>query len=618
MNAREFQFRSVSLTAQVLAVIVVAGYSIISIAQSSSPILYGDDQSYSRELLRVRTLVRANVLDLAQSILETEGPQVLPNSEWLAWERQLWTLYRVRENWDALYQRTRQVPPAFPVSMRREAEVQAVHALIALDKGIRARKILRKHLLSSDISELEKRDFRKLIIESYLAEDLLNEASIAMKNYQLDYRSQDPDWLMLSAQVYLKIKNPDAAVNLLAPLDQPDARLLRIFARLENQSMTPQQGIAAAEKLLENIDTQSDRNRIKAHQVYSVIIYATQSGIDASPAVDALEHYLIESGSSDLQSDNVYPQFKASDLLDSYESVAIEEANKSGLLVGEHTKLFDHAIQLPENETIRKKAIYGYLLRNQGDPIFRVQLNDFFVSSLIASDRINLIPWLYGENNVLGKLELSGNVGMELSNYALGTGNIQLAAEANRGLTEPPQGMEQSEWLLHVARISIIAGDYGKGANDLMVWINGYEELQPDQTDQVLQPIFDLQTVNQHELALELLHAVNSRSHSNKHVREIAYWIAESYQASRQYIQAADYFLFSALQKDNGFDQWGESARFRAAESLLSANLVSDSRVLFEDLLARADDENRKLQLKQKLQELWLLESSLNPVESIQ
>jgi hypothetical protein len=247
-----------------------------------------------------------------------------------------------------------------------------------------------------------------------------------------------------------------------------------------------------------------------------------------------------------------------------------------------------------------------------------VQLNDFFVSSLIESDRINLISLLYGEGNVFGKLELSGNVGLELSNYALATGNIQLAAEANRGLTEPPQGMEQSEWLLHVARISIIAGDYRKGASDLMAWITGYERLLPDQTDQVLQPVFDLQTVNQHNLALELLHAVNSRSHSKKHVREIAYWIAESYQASRQYIQAADYFLFSALQKDNGFDQWGESARFRAAESLLAANLVSDSRVLFEDLLSRADDENRKLQLKQKLQELWLLESSLNPVESVQ
>ena len=160
--------------------------------------------------------------------------------------------------------------------------------MIALDKGIRARKLLRKHLLSSDISELEKRDFRKLIIESYLAEELLNEASIAMKNYQLDYRSQDPDWLLLSAQVYLKINEPDAAVNLLAPLDQPAARLLRIYARLKNQSMTPEQGIAGAERLLENLDSQSDRYGIRAHQVVSIIIYAKQIAIDAPAAIDEL------------------------------------------------------------------------------------------------------------------------------------------------------------------------------------------------------------------------------------------------------------------------------------------------------------------------------------------
>jgi len=619
MIVRVNQFQTI-----ILLVIMLAGNIVVSHAQSSLTAqpaltaLYDDDHSFSPELLKVRTLVRANVLDLAQSILETEGPQILPTSEWLDWERQLWTLYRVRGKWEALYQRTRQVPPAFPVSIRREAEIQAAYAFIAMDRSVKARRLLRKHLLSNDISELEKRDFRKMIIESYLAEDLLEEASIAMKNYQFDYRSQEQDWLLLSAQVYLKLDQPDSAVNVLAPLDQPAARLLRIFARLNNQSMTPEQGIAGAKKLQKSLDSQSEHNAVKVHQVLAVIIFAKQNGIDAPPAIAELENYLIEVGQVDSQSDNIYPRFNISHLLAAYDAVALEEANESGLLVGEYSNWFDHALQLPVTETTTKKAIYGYLLQKASDPIFRIQLNDFFVNSLIESDRIDLISGFYGDGNVFGELALSGNVGLELSNYALATGNIQLAAAANSGLTEPPLGMEQLEWLLHVARISIIAGDYKKGASDLMSWLEGFENLQPEQTDQVLQPVFDLQTVNQHILALELLHAVNARSHSKKHVREIAYWIAESYQASRQYIKAADYYLYSALQKDNGFDQWGESARFRAAESLLSANLVADSRTLFEDLLARANDENRKLQLQQKLQELWLLESSLKSVESVQ
>ena len=66
------------------------------------------------------------------------------------------------------------------------------------------------------------------------------------------------------------------------------------------------------------------------------------------------------------------------------------------------------------------------------------------------------------------------------------------------------------------------------------------------------------------------------------------------------------------MQKDNGFDQWGESARYRAADALLQGNFFADARTLFSDLLKRAQDENRIQALRQKVQEIWLRESSLN------
>ena len=65
------------------------------------------------------------------------------------------------------------------------------------------------------------------------------------------------------------------------------------------------------------------------------------------------------------------------------------------------------------------------------------------------------------------------------------------------------------------------------------------------------------------------------------------------------------------MQKDNGFDQWGESARYRAADALMEGNFFADARTLFEDLLDRASEDNRKQALNQKLQQLWLKESSL-------
>ncbi len=597
---------------------LTAGFCLPGHGQSSPTALtelydVGDDnaQPYSPQLLRIRTLVKANVLDLAQSILETQSPPDLPTKEWMNWQRQLWALYRIRGNWAALYQRTRQIPPAFPMWIHREADIQAICALIKLNSGKTARHLLRQYLLSGAVTEWEKRRLRKLMVESYLTDNLLHEASIAMKNYQVDYRSQEEGWLLLSAQIYLRLNDADAAVNLLAPLNQPAAKLLRIYSRLKNQSMTAQQAIDSANTLLPASASLPDQAVPKPHQVRSVIIYARQSSNQHLPAVDEMEQFLIEVSAQNITAVDGYPHYSVADLMDAYAAIALGESNENGLLVGDTSAWFDFLISLADDQIILRKAISGYLLKNVNDGFLRKQLNNIYIRALIQSNRVDVIPQIYGDGKPFGKLALSADVGLALSNFALANGNIRLAAEVNKELVEVPQGMERRQWLLHVARIAIIAGDYAEGAADLMEWIEEFDQFTPEQTDQVLQPIFDLQTVNQHSLALELLHQVYARSHSVRHMREIAYWIAQSYQATRQHLQAADYFLFSALQKDNGFDQWGESARYQAAESLLSANLVADSRVLFSGLLTRATEAGRKQQLRQKLQELRLLEYSI-------
>ena len=213
-------------------------------SQEGSLELYQDDDSWlTPELLRVRTLIRANVLGLAESILETQGPPILPTSQWLSWERQLWSLYASRDKWQVLFQRTRQVPPSFPPFIRREAGLVAVTALVELQQGLRARQILRGQLLAMESTDLAKRKLRKLLVESYLADDLLGDAGITMQRYQMDYRSQEEDWLFLSARVYMQLGDLDNAINLLAPLDKPRARLLGIYARLKNGTMTTQQAL---------------------------------------------------------------------------------------------------------------------------------------------------------------------------------------------------------------------------------------------------------------------------------------------------------------------------------------------------------------------------------------
>ena len=153
--------------------------------------------NYQAQLQRVQTLIRANVLNLARTILETEAPPSLPNQQWLQWERQLWVLYQAQRDWQALYARTQQVPPSFPDDIQLEAESWAIVALLASNQGAHARQLIRKHLVSTILGERKKKQLRERVVESYSNQSAFRDANIAMENYQHDYRSQEEEWLLL-------------------------------------------------------------------------------------------------------------------------------------------------------------------------------------------------------------------------------------------------------------------------------------------------------------------------------------------------------------------------------------------------------------------------------------
>lgn len=610
-----FSWCRVRINTAVLSLFVfVSGGLNASIVQAQSAtdteVIYGDGGGISPELQRVRTLVRANVLDLAQSILETTGPQVQPTQQWLQWEQQLWALYRSRDEWQLLYDRTTQIPPSFPRSIQRSGQIQAVKALIHLQRGTEARAILRRQLLAADIAETDKREFRQSLIESYLADDMLNDAAIAMEKFQNDYRSKDEDWLLISAQVYMKLRSYNDAINLLAPLNSLEARLLRLYARVLNGSITFDQALQKLQILDQLIGGENDDKTIQRLDVLSVKIFVQQRN-KSSDVVNDLEAYLANTENSKTLPDKSYPRFTVEDLHAQYRSNSLEVANLSGFLIGDEQQLFNFALQLSPEQMVTKKSVYGYLLKQPLEPEFKTQLTNLYVNTLIATNRTSVMPVLFGSDRPFSDLSISGSTGLSLSNQAIENGDIDLAAFINSGLDKIPQGMDPFDWLLHVARVSIIAGDYKTGQNNLHRLIDSHSAISGEQIDQILQPVFDLQTVNQHQYALSLLLKLESQVRTAKHEREISYWIAESYQATRQYIRAADYYLHSALLNNNGLDQWGESARFHAADSLQSANLYSDARSIFQGLLNRSSEEGRKAQLRQRIQELRLLESSL-------
>ena len=82
--------------------------------------------------------------------------------------------------------------------------------------------------------------------------------------------------------------------------------------------------------------------------------------------------------------------------------------------------------------------------------------------------------------------------------------------------------------------------------------------------------------------------------------------MGESHIGQQKFSQAADLFLQSSEIGDQSSDLWGQSARFRAAEALVDAGLFDDAYNIYQNLLDESQDQTRRFQLQQKLQQINL------------
>ncbi len=572
--------------------------------------LYQDkEQGLSSDLQMVRTLIKADILDLAESILENQAPRALPTDEWFAWERQIWSLYAYRNKWQELYSRATQVPPSFPKSIRNEALDQAINALLEQSKGAEARNMLIRQMVSTQPSVDTIRQFRKRIIKSYLVDNLLSDAVLSMSNYQREFRYFDEDWLFQRAEVFLKLGQPEKAINILAPSDLPRARLLALYARLIHQSIPPEQGAERLDAILSRNDEGKLKSGLIEIEVAAVETYLA-SLIDTHEYIKKLERYFIIKNESGDSVEGAFPLFILSDLNGAYEDYAIRLIGDQGHLENDLPGIFDWADSMSIAENLQQRVLSAYLLRRSKDPLQRMKLCDLFLTSLLNTGSIALMTDLFGPDAPLGELSIGGDVGLVLSNAMLEQGQVQLAAQVIDSMSETPSSnIELDRWMLHKARVFVVAGRFLAGFQQLRQLINSYSELVSEQMDEILTPIFDLQKFRQHEYVLELLKLLRSKAISRQQDRELTYWIGESYQATHQYVTAANYFLYSALLENDGFDLWGISARYYAAQSLESAHLYGDARKLYRSLLDHINDEARLTELNQKIQDLSLWES---------
>ncbi len=169
------------------------------------------------------------------------------------------------------------------------------------------------------------------------------------------------------------------------------------------------------------------------------------------------------------------------------------------------------------------------------------------------------------------------------------------------------------DWQLRQSRVLVLGGRYQEGNQVLQNLIADYQQPEIEQTDRILQVLFDLQTVDLHQQAITHFNQLLKLEIEPKQRREVLYWIADSYRGLEKYDQAALLYLQSAmLTAPDAMDPWAQTARFNAAESLQLSGLTDDARRIYQELLAISDDVARRSVLNHKIQQLWLNQRAID------
>lgn len=565
---------------------------------------------FAQDPADIGQLARDGAPELAVKILDQVQPDAEGNFQgWLFFERQRVEILRDWRMWQPLIERLEAFPESAPRDLRHWALAERVNAELQLGRGERARALLREllwqppGLVEADAFSL----YRRLVIRSYLVDDKLADARRAMLRYQQDYANRGEDWLKLQARVFLRTDRPGDAARVLpgdAALD-PEGRALKLLAELRGDARAPASVLGAARELAEQKDvSEADRARlwkVAAEAAVSVdghltLTRALETAALLSPALPAGDALFAVTGDQ---------------LWQAYRDYAMDEGNRMQLLVGQDEHWLAEAEKQGKERPERRRAFLTVVMFDGASPDSRRQAYARFLESMQSlPEGMVLLKKLFLDTARFPiPASIPDAVRYVLVDDALARNDIELAGRLMSGLERAPEGSDELEWGLRRARVLILGGQADEGIAVLERLIENLEGADKQTLDRITQVVFDLQTVNRHKQAISLFVQVQKLTVDVKLHRELLFWQADSYKALDQKPRAALLYLKSATLLDGkGYDPWGQTARFRAAELLGDAGLVADARRIYEGLLKATADAGRRAMIRYKLQELWLKE----------
>jgi len=574
-----------------IAVFVLAGF-------------YLANPAFADERLDVlKRISAAGAPALTLKMLDQAQPNVDADLyEWILWEQERFKILASWQQWDRLLVRIESLPIDIPEQFRRQAITYKAEAYLALEQTASARRILRDQIWRSSVETIsEYQTWRRLVIVSYLQDGRIEDARIAMLRFQQDFNSQDQSWLLLRASVLIQTDRYEQAAQILREQTGWQARTLRLLAQFRAQQIDKDELWSRVKKDL----TRKDLEAEELSALWALAVYAAEK-MSPVDRVVALEQYFKHLSGMSLSIFELEPDR----LWQAYFDYAQLVGNRSELLVGDDAKWLELADNVAEPTPVKARSLFALLMSSSADSDVIGKAASGYLATFgeIEEPERNLLDHLFNRSEAFANADrIPPIMRYELVDLALKNADIDEATRLMSGLATYPEGTSRLNWQLRQSRVLILGGRYKEGNAIMRTLISEYKEANAEDTDRILQVLFDLQTVNLHEEVIQhfnwlLRIGVDGRQH-----REILFWIGDSYKALKKYDQAALLYLQSAMLPDpEAMDPWAQTARFNAAENLQKAGMIDDARRIYESLLKITQEPARRARLNHNIQQLWL------------
>lgn len=568
-------------------------------ASAASPTPGGD-----AAFAQVKAYAQAGAIDLAlASIHAGQPPYAQHPKQWLQWEQLKFDLLMRAGRWQEIADEARQLPPSLEVGARNALQTDAARAWLKLHRGEQARSTLLELLWGGNTtpSDSSVRLWRRLLIEAYLASDQADDARLALLQYQADYPLTDDREREVMSRVWLRVGEPRYALALLKHGDGT-TRWLYLLASLKAGTLP------AAKIERDAMDAAQAKGTAPAAaaRLWAVSASAALQLHDWPGAMRALERYLALAPSVPLSP--LLP-YDGDTLWETYRKDGQVLGNRNRILLGDDSAWEKAADAAGKSGHALQARAYNAMLALSGQtPQGRMTGFRWLLTALLAEPNgTRLVDRLFlTAPQTFPKLEqLPVPVRLVLANDAVDRQDLKLAARLMVGVNQAPPGENTFDWSLRVARVLILGGKPDDGVTQLKQLIASSRSLDKGKADRLMQVLFNLQSLKLNAQAIYLFQALLPHLDDPQQRREVLFWEGESYQAMGHYREAARQYLDSATAGgQQSYDQWGQTARYNAAQALTKAGLTGDARRILVDLLARTKAPDRAAFLKQKLAEL--------------